>query len=119
MSVSDVGGSFMSRSVEFSRRDLLAGLGAIPLAIAHDANAAPLPAAFVERAESERARVKIRDVQVMVMQGPGRNYTLVRVVSDAGPFGIAEAYGTPGVGVKEQILGLKPWLIGKSPLEID
>src|SRR4051812_41562175 len=109
----------MSRNVEFSRRDLLVGLGAIPLALAHDANAAPLPATFVERAESERARVKIRDVQVMVMQGPGRNYTLVRVVSDAGPYGIAEAYGTPAVGVKEQILALRPWLIGKNPLEID
>src|SRR4029078_3599257 len=25
----------------------------------------------------------------------------------------------PGVGVKEQILSLKPWLVGKDPLEID
>ncbi len=109
----------MAKSGEFSRRGFLAGLGGIPLAIARDSNATTLPASFVERAESERARVKIRDVQVMVMQGPGRNYTLVRIVSDAGPYGIAEAYGTPGVGVKEQILALKPWLVGKNPLEID
>ena len=54
----------------------------------------------------------------MVLQG-GRTYNLVKVVSDAGVYGIAEAYGSPGVGVKEQILSLKPWLVGKDPLEID
>ena len=74
---------------------------------------------FHELAASERKRVKIRDVQVMVMQGASRTYTLVKITSDAGLYGIAEAYGTPGVGVKEQVLSLKPWLVGKDPLEID
>ena len=74
---------------------------------------------FHELAAAERKRVKIRDVQVMLMQGPGRTYTLVKITSDAGPYGIAEAYGSPGVGVKEQVLSLKPWLVGKDPLEID
>jgi L-alanine-DL-glutamate epimerase-like enolase superfamily enzyme len=69
-------------------------------------------------AAAERKRVKIRDVQTMVFQG-GRTYTLVKVVADDGQFGIGEAYGTPAVGVKEQILALKPWLQGKDPLEID
>ena len=50
--------------------------------------------------------------------GP-RTYTLVKVVSDAGLFGIGEAYGNPGAGVKEQIFALKPDLIGKDPLQID
>jgi len=54
----------------------------------------------------------------MVIQG-GRTYTLVKIVSDAGMHGIGEAYGTPGVGVKEQIHSLKPWLVGKDPLDID
>ena len=63
--------------------------------------------------------MKIRDVQVMMMQGPGRTYTLVKITADAGLYGIGEAYGSPGVGVKEQILSLKPWLVGKDPLEID
>jgi L-alanine-DL-glutamate epimerase-like enolase superfamily enzyme len=54
----------------------------------------------------------------MIMQG-GRTYTMVKIVSDAGVYGIGEAYGSPGIGVKEQILSLKPWLIGKDPLEID
>ena len=38
--------------------------------------------------------MKIRDIQTMVLQGP-RTYTLVKVVSDAGVYGIGEAYGTP------------------------
>ena len=55
----------------------------------------------------------------MMLQGPGRTYTLVRITSDSGHHGIAEAYGSPGVGVKEQVLSLKTWLVGKDPLEID
>jgi L-alanine-DL-glutamate epimerase-like enolase superfamily enzyme len=95
-----------------SRRQFLAGFGAVPLAPA-------FLSSFRELGAAERKRVKIRDLQVIVMQGPGRNYVLVKITSDAGPYGIAEAYGTPGVGVKEQILSLKPWLVGKDPLEID
>ena len=55
----------------------------------------------------------------MTMQGTSRTYVLVRIVSDDGMYGIGEAYGTPGVGVNEQILSIKPWLLGKDPLEID
>ena len=92
-----------------SRRQFLTGAG---LALA-------LPPSFVRLAARELKRATIRDVQVMVLQGPGRTYTLVKVTSDAGVSGIAEAYGSPGVGVKEQVLALKPWLEGKDPLEID
>jgi L-alanine-DL-glutamate epimerase-like enolase superfamily enzyme len=100
------------RNGTVSRRHFLLGLGAAPFVPA-------FLSSFHELAAAERKRVKIRDVQVMVMQGPGRTYTLVKVSCDAGPYGIAEAYGTPGVGVKEQVLSLKPWLVGKDPLEID
>jgi len=55
----------------------------------------------------------------MTIQGPGRTYVLVRIGADDGLFGIGEAYGTPAVGVSEQILSLKSWLVGKDPLEID
>ena len=102
----------MTKSRRLSRRQFLGGLGA-----------APFVPSFVtslhELAAAERKRVKIRDVQVMMLQGPGRTYTLVKISSDAGPYGIAEAYGSPGVGVKEQVLSLKEWLVGKDPLEID
>ncbi len=77
------------RNGTLSRRHFLLGLGAAPFVPA-------FLSSFHELAAAERKRVKIRDVQVMVLQGPGRNYTLVKVASDAGPFGIAEAYGTPG-----------------------
>ncbi len=86
--------------------------------------AAALPAAsFLTRyhamAAPEKGRVKIRDVKTMIFQGPDRNYTLVKIETDAGLFGIGEGYGSPGVGVKEQVHALKPELIGKDPLEID
>ena len=73
---------------------------------------------FTQLAAAQRKRVKIRDVQVMMIQG-ARTYTLVKITADDGLFGIAEAYGSPAVGVKEQILSFKPWLVGKDPLEID
>lgn len=69
-------------------------------------------------AASDKGKVKIRDIQTMVVQGP-RTYTLVKVVSDAGLYGIGEAYGSPGAGVKEQIQVLKGEIIGKDPLQID
>jgi L-alanine-DL-glutamate epimerase-like enolase superfamily enzyme len=95
------------RRPDWSRRDLLrmaAGGGFM--------------ACYHQLAAQEKRRYKIRDVQVMSMQG-GRTYTLVKILSDAGVYGIGEAYGSPGIGVKEQILSLKPWLAGKDPLEID
>jgi L-alanine-DL-glutamate epimerase-like enolase superfamily enzyme len=78
----------------------------------------PFLAGYGLLAEPEKGRYKIRDVQSMVLSGP-RTYTLVRVVADNGVSGIAEAYGSPAIGVKEQILDLKPLLVGKDPLGID
>ena len=64
----------------------------------------PFLTAYHRLAAAERKRVKIRDVQTMTMQGASRTYVLVRIVSDDGLYGIGEAYGSPGVGVSEQIL---------------
>jgi len=102
----------MVTSRRFTRRQVLGGLGIAPLTPV-------FLVSFHERAAAQRKRVKIRDVHVMMMQGPSRTYTLVKITTDAGLHGIAEAYGSPGVGVKEQILSLAPWLAGKDPLEID
>jgi L-alanine-DL-glutamate epimerase-like enolase superfamily enzyme len=41
------------------------------------------------------------------------------VLTDSGVYGIGEAYGSPAVGVKEGVLELRPYFIGKDPLEID
>jgi L-alanine-DL-glutamate epimerase-like enolase superfamily enzyme len=70
-------------------------------------------------AAAEKNQLKIRDVRAITLQGPSRTYVFVKVMADDGIFGVAEAYGTPGVGVKEQILALKPGLLGKDPLQID
>jgi L-alanine-DL-glutamate epimerase-like enolase superfamily enzyme len=70
-------------------------------------------------AAAEKKQLKIRDLRTMTVQGLSRTYVLVKVVADDGLFGIAEAYGSPGVGVREQILSMKPGLLGKDPLEID
>lgn len=73
---------------------------------------------FEAHAASYKGQAKIADVEVMMLQGP-RTYTLVKVTSDQGVYGIGEAYGSPGAGVKEQILALKPEILGADPLEID
>jgi L-alanine-DL-glutamate epimerase-like enolase superfamily enzyme len=66
----------------------------------------------------EMGRARIRDIQVMVLQG-SRTYTLVKVLTDSGICGIGEGYGTPGVGIKEGVLELREYFTGKDPLEIE
>ena len=75
-----------------SRRQFLRSLGFLP--------GAALLSRYRALAASEKGKTKIRDIKVMMLQGP-RTYTLVKVLSDAGLHGIGEAYGSPGVGVKE------------------
>ena len=98
----------MAKPRGFSRRQFLRGVGAAPFAgpvLTYAGLGVPaFLSSFHEAAAAERKRVKVRDVQVMVMQGASRTYTLIKITSDAGLYGIAEAYGTPGVGVKEQVL---------------
>ncbi len=78
----------------------------------------PFLARYHELAAADKGHLKIRDIKVMMLQGP-RSYTLVKIITDDGIYGIGEGYGSPGVGVKEQIEAIKPSLIGKDPLEID
>jgi L-alanine-DL-glutamate epimerase-like enolase superfamily enzyme len=92
--------------LSLSRRRFLGALSAGPLA-RFEALAAP-----------ERGRARISDIRVMTLQGP-RTYTLVKVLTDAGVSGIGEGYGSPGVGVREGILELRPYFIGKDPLQIE
>jgi L-alanine-DL-glutamate epimerase-like enolase superfamily enzyme len=95
------------RAGYLSRRQFLQGTVLIPFLAHYHLLAAP-----------EKKRYKIRDVQTMFMQG-SRTYLFVKIVADDGLYGIGEAYGSPGVGVREQIHSLKDWLVGKDPLEID
>jgi L-alanine-DL-glutamate epimerase-like enolase superfamily enzyme len=95
-------------SRRLSRRALLGAAGA-----------APFLSRYAKLWAAERSQIKIRDIRTLTLQGPSRTYLLVKVLADDGTYGIAEAYGTPGVGVKEQILAIKPSLVGKDPLQID
>ena len=79
---------------------------------------APFLTNYHRLAAAVTGKIKIRNVQTMMLAG-GRTYTLVKITADSGDYGIAEAYGSPGVGVREQIDSLKPWLVGKDPLQID
>ncbi|MBM3795735.1 MAG: mandelate racemase/muconate lactonizing enzyme family protein [Acidobacteria bacterium] len=83
------------------------------------AGAATFLTGYHALAQTAKGKIKIRDIQTMVLRGPDRNYTLVKIISDAGLYGIGEAYGSPGAGVKEQVRALRNDLIGKDPLEID
>lgn len=67
---------------------------------------------------ADRNKVKITDIKTMILQGP-RTYTLVRVDTDAGLHGFAEAYGSPGLGIREEIHGLRQLFVGQDPLQID
>jgi gluconate/galactonate dehydratase len=69
-------------------------------------------------ADTQKGKVKITDIKLMILQGP-RTYTLVKVITDSGLYGIGEGYGSPGVGVKEGILQLRPYFIGKDPLDVE
>src|SRR5580704_14396547 len=75
-------------------------------------------ASFHALAAPERGRVKITDIKAIMLQGP-RTYTLIKVLTDAGVYGIGEGYGSPGVGIKEGVFELRSYFIGKDPLEID
>ncbi|MDP4680228.1 MAG: mandelate racemase/muconate lactonizing enzyme family protein [Cyclobacteriaceae bacterium] len=100
-----------------SRRSFLGKLGGL--------SASAFLLSYADIFAKQSGKVKITDIKTMVFQAPGTNYasgrtfTLVKVETDAGIFGIAEAYGTPGLGIKEAIHGLKEMFIGKDPIQID
>jgi L-alanine-DL-glutamate epimerase-like enolase superfamily enzyme len=108
-------GTVNPQSRPSSRRAFLRGGGA---ALAGSGLAAVSGTRLAEAAESRSTRTTIKDVQTMTLGG-ARTYVLVRIITDDGRYGIGEAYGTPGIGVAEQILSMKPRLVGKNPLEID
>jgi len=100
-----------------NRRDFFTSLAGI--------SAITMLSPFQTLMATERNKVVITDIKTMLFKGPtttymkGRTYTLVKVETDAGLYGIAEAYGTPGLGIKEAIHGLKNIFIGKDPIQID
>src|SRR5438477_10096636 len=79
--------------------------------------AALLPAPFHRAAAALRKKVKITDVKCMIVRGTW-DWNLVKIETDAGLYGLGEAYWGPGV--KDLIVTqLKPLVIGEDPLNVD
>jgi L-alanine-DL-glutamate epimerase-like enolase superfamily enzyme len=96
-----------------SRRDFLGLAGGVTLM-----SGSAVLSGYSQTAASDRTHPKIREIRTMTMSG-ARTYVFVKILAEDGRYGIGEAYGTPGVGVKEQIEAIAPRLIGRNPLEID
>jgi L-alanine-DL-glutamate epimerase-like enolase superfamily enzyme len=68
-------------------------------------------------AAQHRGKVKITDVKCMIVRGTW-DWNLIKVETDAGVYGIGEAYWGPGV--KDLVLNqLKPLVVGEDPLNVD
>src|SRR5215471_19457888 len=75
------------------------------------------PAPYQHLAAALRKKVKITDVKCMIVRGTW-DWNLVKIETDAGVYGIGEAYWGPGV--KDLILTqMKPLLLGEDPLNVD
>jgi gluconate/galactonate dehydratase len=81
------------------------------------AGAALFPAPYQRLAAALRQKVKITDVKCMIVRGTW-DWNLVKIETDAGLYGIGEAYWGPGV--KDLILTqMKPLVVGEDPLNVD
>jgi L-alanine-DL-glutamate epimerase-like enolase superfamily enzyme len=90
------------------RRNFLKMLGAGALVFAEP---------YQRAAAALRNKVKITDVKCMTIRGTW-DWNLVKIETDAGVYGIGEAYW--GVGIKDLILRqLKPIILGQDPLNVD
>jgi L-alanine-DL-glutamate epimerase-like enolase superfamily enzyme len=79
------------------------------------AGACALPLHAMARAV--RGKVKITDVKCMIVRGTW-DWNLIKIETDAGVYGIGEAYW--GWGVKDLVLNkLRPIVIGEDPLNVD
>src|SRR3982074_1678615 len=81
------------------------------------ATAIMFPAPYQGLAAALRKKVKITDIKVMIVRGTW-DWNLIKIETDAGGYGIGEAYWGPAV--KDLILTqMKPLLLGEDPLNID
>src|ERR1700740_1540853 len=75
------------------------------------------PEPFQKAAEASRRKIKITDVKCMIVRGTW-DWNLVKIETDAGVYGIGEAYWGPGV--KDLIVTqFKPLLLGEDPLNVN
>jgi L-alanine-DL-glutamate epimerase-like enolase superfamily enzyme len=68
-------------------------------------------------AATRKGKVKISDAKVMIPQGH-RTYTLVKVPTDSGLYGICEGLWQPRCWRKRGILEIRPYFIGKDAPDV-
>jgi L-alanine-DL-glutamate epimerase-like enolase superfamily enzyme len=98
-----------------SRRSFLqtAGLAAAHLFTARRG----FPQPYAESAAALHGKIKITDVKCMIVRGTW-DWNLVKIETDAGLYGIGEAYW--GWGVKDLIVNkMKGIIVGENPLNVD
>ena len=67
--------------------------------------------------QQHKGKVKITDVKCMIVRGTW-DWNLIKIETDAGLYGIGEAYW--GWGVKDLVLNkLRPIVLGEDPLNVD
>jgi L-alanine-DL-glutamate epimerase-like enolase superfamily enzyme len=98
-----------------SRRGFLQTAG---LTAAHLLAAGPLfPEPFARQASALKRKVKITDVKCMIVHGTW-DWNLIKIETDAGVYGIGEAYW--GWGVKDLVINkMKGIIVGEDPLNVD
>ncbi len=68
-------------------------------------------------AAKQKGKIKITDVKCMIVRGTW-DWNLIKIETDAGLYGLGEAYWGPGV--KDVVLRqLKPLVVGEDPLNVD
>jgi len=98
-----------------SRRSFLqtAALAASHLLTARRA----FPRPYAERSAALGGKIKITDVKCMIVRGTW-DWNLIKIETDAGVYGIGEAYW--GWGVKDLIVNkMKGIIVGENPLNVD
>src|SRR5450432_4491127 len=72
---------------------------------------------YQRAAAALKKKVKITDVKVMIVRGTW-DWNLIKVETDAGVYGIGEAYWGPGV--KDLVVNkMKGIIVGEDPMNVD
>jgi L-alanine-DL-glutamate epimerase-like enolase superfamily enzyme len=98
-----------------TRRAILKSAGALGFGLAGAHHVFPAP--YAAQAASLHRKVKITDVKCMIVRGTW-DWNLIRIETDAGLYGLGEAYW--GWGVKDLVLNkMKGIILGEDPLNVD
>src|SRR3954452_16062206 len=98
-----------------SRRSFLQAAGLATAHLLTPRQAFPQP--YAEKSAALQHKIKITDVKCMIVRGTW-DWNLVKIETDAGIYGVGEAYW--GWGVKDLIVNkMKGIIVGENPLNVD